>query len=102
AACAGVATDEEGRLAILPAFEDVRAAGFLAHRVEALAVHALLHRGVFRAHDRAGLDPFRLAFDRDLGIACLDAPQAPAFGGEGHPDASSSRRSMESIDPGAS
>ena len=36
---AGVAADEEGRLAVLPALEDVGAAGFLADRVQALALH---------------------------------------------------------------
>src|SRR5699024_5068911 len=61
---AGVTADEEGRLAILPALEDVGAAGLLAHRVQALTVHPLLHRGVLRAHHGAGLDPFRFAFDR--------------------------------------
>src|SRR5690606_24973605 len=93
AACAGVTADEEGRLAILPAFEDVRAAGFLAHGVQALAVHTLLHRRVFGAHHGTGLDPLGLALDRDLGIAGLDAQHPTAFGGESHPGASSSRRS---------
>src|SRR5699024_4495228 len=96
---ARVAADEEGRLAILPALEDVGATGLLAHRVQALAVHPLLHRGVLRAHHGAGLDPYRFALDRDFGISCLDAQQAPALGSGCHPDASSSRRSMESIDP---
>ncbi len=34
-----VAADEEGRLAVLPALEDVRAARLLADRVQALALH---------------------------------------------------------------
>src|SRR5690606_36046259 len=63
-----------------------------------LTMHALLHRGVLRAHHGPGLDPFGLALDRDLGVASLDAQHASAFGGECHPDASSSRRSLESID----
>src|SRR5699024_9349178 len=77
---AGVTADEEGGLAVLPALEDVRAARFLADGVEALAVHALLHRGVLGTHHGAGLDPFGFALDRDFGIACLDAQHAPAFG----------------------
>src|SRR5271169_284177 len=46
---APVAADQEGGLAVLPAFEDVRATGFLAHSVQALAADQFLERQVFRA-----------------------------------------------------
>jgi hypothetical protein len=52
-----VAADQEGRLAVFPALEDVRAAGLLADRVQALVLHQLAQRGVLRAHLRLGLDP---------------------------------------------
>ena len=49
-----VAADEEGRLAVLPALEDVRAAGRLAHRVQALGLHQALQVLVLRAHPARG------------------------------------------------
>ena len=61
-----VAADQEGGFAVLPAFEDVGAAGFLADRVQALAPDQALQLGVLRSHPGAGLDPRRLALDRGL------------------------------------
>ena len=79
ASCALVTTDEEGRLAVLPALEDVGAAGLLAHRVEPLALHEVLQLGVGGAHRGPGLDPFRLALDRRLRVADLEPEQLAAF-----------------------
>ena len=81
AAGALVAADEERRLAVLPALEDVRAAGLLADRVEALGLHQPVELGVRRTHLRPGLDPLRLALDRGLRVADLQAQQLAAVGG---------------------
>src|SRR4051794_19134124 len=54
---ARVAADEEGRLAVLPALEDVRAAGFFADRVQALTGDQTLQRGVLRPGAQPRLDP---------------------------------------------
>src|SRR6185312_5450809 len=67
-----LAADEEGRLAVLPALEDVGAASLLAHRVQALALHQRVQLGVLRAHRGLRLDPRRLALDGGLGVARLD------------------------------
>ena len=80
-----VAADQEGRLAVLPAFEDVRAAGLLAHRVQAFAADERFQFGVGRSGAQPGLDPRRLPLDRDLAVAGLEAEHAPAFGCEYHP-----------------
>ena len=80
AARALVAADEEGRLAVLPALEDVRAARRLAHGVQALALHELHQLVVLRAHLGAGLDPLGLALDRRLGVADLQTEELAAFG----------------------
>ena len=79
AAGALFAADEEGGLAVLPAFEDVRAARLLADGVQALAPDQGLELLVLRAHLGAGLDPRRLALDRRLGIAHLETQQLSAF-----------------------
>src|SRR6185437_6035696 len=81
-----LATDQEGRLAVLPAFVDVRAAGLLADRVQALGFHQLPQLGVLRTHHGPGLDPLRLAFDRGLGVAGLDPQQLAAGLGSGGVD----------------
>ena len=70
-----VAADEERRLAVLPALEDVGAAGLLADRVQALGLHEVLQLAVLRAHLRPGLDPLRLALDRGLRVADLETEQ---------------------------
>ncbi len=67
-----VATDQEGGLAVLPALEDVRAAGLLAHRVQLLGLHERLQRLVLRAHLGARLDPLGFALDRGLRVAHLE------------------------------
>ena len=65
-----VAADEEGRLAVLPALEDVGAAGLLADRVQALATSpGVCSCGVLRAHLRPGLDP--LAACARSGVSAL-------------------------------
>ena len=79
-----VAADEERGLAVLPALEDVGAAGFLAHRVQALALHQALELGVLGAHRRARADPLGLALDGGLGVARLDAEHASAIGCDRH------------------
>src|SRR5204863_2399232 len=76
---ARVAADQERRLAVLPAFEDVGAARFLAHGVQALAPHQVLQLGVFRAGPHPGLDPRRLALDGRLAVAGLQAAQPAAL-----------------------
>src|SRR5262249_16807711 len=43
-----VAADQERRLAVLPAFEDVGTARFLTDGVQALAADQVLQRGIFR------------------------------------------------------
>ena len=75
-----VAADEERRLAVLPALEDVGAAGLLADRVQALGLHEVLQLAVLRAHLGPGLDPLGLALDRGLGVADLEAEQLAALG----------------------
>src|SRR6266566_1694664 len=87
-----VAADEEGRLAVLPALEDVRAAGFLADRVQAFAPDQRLQLRVGRPGAQPGLDPRRLPLDRDLAVAGFEAEHAPAFGCEYHPSRVCRRR----------
>ncbi len=70
-----LAADEEGGLAVFPAFVDVGAAGLLADRVQTLPAHQGLELGVLGAHLQPGLDPRRLALDRGLGVADLEAQQ---------------------------
>ena len=79
-----VAADEERRLAVFPALEDVGAAGFLADRVQALALHQALELGVLGTHRRARADPLGLALDGGLGVARLDAEHASAIGCDRH------------------
>src|SRR5690606_7180863 len=74
-----VAADEERRLAVLPALEDVGTARLLADRVQTLALHESLELGVLRAHGRASLDPLGLLLDRRRGVAGLDPQHAPSF-----------------------
>src|SRR4028119_22746 len=66
-----VTADEERRLAVLPALEDVGAAGRLADRVQPLVLHQLLQGGVLGAGAQRRLDPRRLALDGGLRIADL-------------------------------
>ena len=75
-----VAADEEGGLAVLPALVDVGAAGLLAHRVQALALHELLHLGVLGTHLRPGLDPLGLALDGGLAVPDLQAQHLASVG----------------------
>ena len=85
AARALVAADEERRLAVLPALEDVGAARLLADRVQTLGLHQALERGVLRSHLRPGLDPGGLPLDRGLCVADLETEELTAFGdGGGH------------------
>jgi hypothetical protein len=78
-----VAPDEERRLAVLPALEDVGAARLLADRVQPLGLHQGVQLGVGRTHLGAGLDPLRLALDRRLGVADLETKELPAVGCRG-------------------
>ena len=79
-----VAPDEEGRLAVLPALEDVRAASLLAHRVQPFALHQRLELLVLRTHLGAGLDPRRLLLDGRLGVADLEPQHLASFGCNRH------------------
>ncbi len=56
-----LAEDQERGLPVLPALEDVGAAGLLAHRVEALAAHQALEGRVVRPHPGLNLEPGRLS-----------------------------------------
>ena len=78
------AADEEGRLAVLPALVDVRAAGLLAHGVQLLALHEALQLPVLGAHLRPGLDPLGLALDGRLGVADLEAQHPAPLGCGAH------------------
>ena len=77
-----IAADEEGGLAVLPTFVDVGAAGLLAHRVQALPLDQAAQLGELRAHGRLDLDPRRLALDRGLRVAGLDAQHAAGLPGQ--------------------
>src|SRR4029077_11085320 len=87
-----VAADQEGCFAVLPALEDVRAAGFLADRVQSFAPDERLQLGVGWPGAQPGLDPRRLPLDRDLAVAGLEAEHASAFGCEYHPSSVCRRR----------
>ena len=75
-----VAADEEGRLAVLPALEDVGTARLLADRVQPLALHQLLQLVVLGAHLRPGLDPLGLALDGGLAVPDLQAQHLASVG----------------------
>jgi hypothetical protein len=79
-----LAADEEGGLAVLPALEDVGAAGFLADGVQSFGLHHGVELGVLGAHLRRRADPRRLALDGGLGVARFHAQQAPALRSDGH------------------
>ena len=83
AAGALFAADEEGGLAVLPAFEDVRAARLLADGVQPFAPDQGLEFRVLRAHLGPGLDPRRLTLDRRLGITHLETQELSAFRSRG-------------------
>src|SRR5690606_33131229 len=85
------AADEEGRLAVLPALEDVGAAGLLAHRVQVLVFHEVLQLPVLGAHLGHGLDPRGLALDGGLRVAHLQAQQLATCGWVAHRTGSSAR-----------
>ena len=78
---AGPAAEQERRLAILPAFVDIGAAGLLADGVQSLSVDEVFELAVFGAEASANLDPGRLALDRCAGVAGLHPQQPPALGG---------------------
>src|SRR5690606_2649886 len=80
-----IAADEEGGLPVFPAFEDVRAAGLLAHGVQAFTLDQRLQIAVFRSHPGSCLDPGRLLLDRRLAVAHLDAQQATSLRCDAHP-----------------
>src|SRR5690606_3298359 len=69
------ASDEEGRLAVLPALEDVRAGCLLTHRMESFAGDKFLQLPVLRSHPCFRFDPVRLFLDRCLGVPNLQAEQ---------------------------
>src|SRR3954447_9521288 len=75
---AGVAADEERRLAVLPALEDVGATRFFADGVQAFARDQALECGVLRPGAQPRLDPRRLLLDRRRGVTHLEAKHAAA------------------------
>ena len=60
---AGVAHDHEGGVLLLPALADIRAAGLLAHGVQAVGAHDRVRVGVARRHRRLDADPVGLLGD---------------------------------------
>src|SRR5690606_25142780 len=72
------AADEERRLAVLPALEDVGTARLLAHGVQLLALHEAVQLAILGALLDARLDPLGLLLDRRLRVAHLEAQQLPA------------------------
>src|SRR5690606_19508994 len=79
-----VTADEEGRLPVLPALEDVRAPGLLTDRVQPLPLDQCTHLRVLGAHGGPYLDPRWLTLNRRGRVACLDAQQPTALGCDGH------------------
>ncbi len=63
---AGVAHDHEGGVLLLPALADIRAAGLLAHRVQAVGAHERVRLVIAGRHWRLDADP--VGFSRDGGI----------------------------------
>ena len=86
-------SDQEGGLAVFPAFVDVGASGFLAHRVQSFALHERLQLLVFGTHSGRRFDPGGLSFDRGLRVAHLEAQHLPAVGGVCHARASARSKS---------
>src|SRR5699024_10775697 len=70
---AGIAADEEGGLAVLPALVDIRAASLLAHGVQAHARHTVFLIPILGAHLRGGADPAGLSLDVSLRVLSFDA-----------------------------
>src|SRR4051795_9613352 len=79
-----LAADEEGRLAVLPALEDVGAASLFADRVQAFTLHERLQLGVLRPGAQPRLDPRRLLLDRHRCIADLEPQHATTIGRDTH------------------
>ena len=57
---AGVAHDHEGGVLLLPALADIRAAGLLAHRDQAVVAHDLVRVDIAGRHRRLDADPVGL------------------------------------------
>ena len=100
AARALLAADEERRLLVLPALEDVGAAGLLADGVQPLVLHQLLQRRVLRPGADTGLDPRRLLLDRDRGVPGLDTEHPAAVRSESHDGHGTPPTSVRAV-PGA-
>src|SRR3954451_2256773 len=79
-----LAADEERRLAVLPALEDVGAARLFADRVQAFPLHQRLQLGVLRPGAQPRLDPRRLLLDRHRCIADLEPQHATTIGRDTH------------------
>src|SRR5699024_673532 len=79
-----VAADEERRLAVLPALEDVRTTGLVARGVQALALEELLQFSVLRPDRGLGLDPRRLLLDGRFGVADLETEEFAALRSDSH------------------
>ena len=61
---AGVAHDHEGGVLLLPALADIRAAGLLAHGVQAVVAHDALRGEIAGRHRRLDADPVGLFGER--------------------------------------
>ena len=81
---AHLTADQEGGLAVFPAFVDVGTAGLLADGVQTLAPDQVFQLGVLRPHPQPGPDPRRLALDRCLRVAYFQTQELPTFGSDGH------------------
>src|SRR5690606_3724395 len=75
------AADEERRLAVFPAFEDVGATRLFTHGVEVSTLDEALQLFVLGAHRRGGANPLWLALDGGFCVAGLDAEHLASFGG---------------------
>ena len=80
---AQLATDEEGRLALVPALVDIGAVGLRAHGVELLPTHQVAYLPVGLRHHGTGLEPLGPAFDRCLGVPRLDTQKTTALRSDG-------------------
>src|SRR5699024_5212026 len=78
------AADQERGLPVLPALEDVRAAGLLADGVQPFPLHQRPQLGVLRAHGGAGLDPVGLPLVRRRVVAGLHAKHLASFRSDSH------------------
>jgi hypothetical protein len=73
-----VTPDEERRLVVLPAFDDVRAARLLAHGVQSLGPRESARLAIPRARPDSCLGQLRFPLDRGPGVADFEPRQSVA------------------------